>query len=747
MSFRNKFVKPKVGTVFAAICAAALLGAGATNADPVDWTQYDCSLNISFPGYAGATTLTDFPVLVKFSAELNNFKYSDCKVANGGDLRFSLPDGTLLQSEVDTWDPNGTSLVWVKVPQFNRQAKIIAHYGCATPVAVTPSSVWSADYVGVWHLNESGVPMAESSGVSTPFSTEGGSGIVYAATGAIGGAVDFSGGTGFARLSADDDDDLDGFKDFTFEAWTKQESEPPATYAYIIAKRIKNEEDVAYFLYNNYSSTADWKHGRNICGFTENGVNPTYLVGTGHNMTPVWGEWCHQAFVRDTTANQGYGYVDGVVVNGAAAGSGNVFSSTSALHLGNSHANNNTFNGLIDELRISRVARSADWIQASHDAVAKSDFAAYSVGENDWKAYTHKFKVSFENAFSDDTTLQNFPVLVRIAEYDESTGAGIKGFDYDDFVLANGGDLRFADENGDILPCEVDTWNTDGESLVWVKVPSLSTNATITAYYGCVLPGDISPSDVWSQDYVGVWHLGESTLPLKESSGVSTPFSYSYNSKEKLGVSGAAGGAVDFSVGDANSRLRADDDDDLDGFTDCTFEVWSKQDAEPTRISGIVTKRKSGSVDLAYLIYNNISSDTAKHGRNIFGISTNGTALTSYPIGSAHNMTPIWGEWCHQAFVRDVSGTQAAYGYINGTNKRTGNAQKGVIHASAEPLWLGNFNGGSAGFEGQIDELRISRVARSQVWLKASHDTVAVRDFASCGEAVRNIKGFEIIVR
>ena len=75
--------------------------------------------------------------------------------------------------------------------------------------------------------------------------------------------------------------------------------------------------------------------------------------------------------------------------------------------------------------------------------------------------------------------------------------------------------------------------------------------------------------------------------------------------------------------------------------------------------------------------------------------------------------------------MRDVSGTQAGYGYINGTTKRTGNVQKGVIHASAEPLWLGNFNGGSAGFEGQIDELRISRVARSQVWLKASHDTVA----------------------
>ena len=744
MSTYSNCMRPR-WAVFAAICAAAFLCAGVANADPVDWTQYECSFNITFPGYAGSTTLSDFPVLVKLSAALNDFKYSKCKVENGGDLRFSLPDGTLLQSEVDTWNPNGTSLVWVKVPQFDRQTKIVAHYGCDTPAAVTPADVWSADYVGVWHLNESAVPMAESSGVSTPFSTAGGSGIVYAASGAIGGAVDFSGGNNAARLSAADDDDLDGFTDFSFEVWTKQESAPTAI-AFILAKRTKNAEDVAYFLYNNYSET-DWKLGRNICGLSTNGTDTAaFLVGTGHNMTPVWGEWCHQAFVRDTVANTGCGYVDGVVVNGAASGSEPVSASTSALHLGNAQGNGCTFNGLIDELRISRVARSADWIQASHDAVAKAGFAVYSSDLNDWKSYSHKFKVSFENAFSDDTTLQDFPVLVRIAEYDENTGTGIPGFDYDDLLAENGGDLRFADRNGDLLPSEIDTWNTNGESLVWVKVPSLSTNTTFTAYYGCILPGEVAPSDVWSADYVGVWHLGESALPLKESSGVSTPFSYSYNSKETLGVSGAVGGAVDFSVGDAHSRLRADDDDDLDGFTDCTFEVWTKQDTQPTKIVGIVTKRKSGSADIAYYIYNNYSTDAAKLGRNILAVTTNGSTI-SYPIGSGHNMTPIWGEWCHQAIVRDVSGTQKAYGYVNGDNKKTGAAQTGAIHASAEPLWLGNFNGGSAGFEGQIDELRISRVARSQTWLKASHDTVAVRNFATCGEAKRIMGGLMIIIR
>ena len=36
------------------------------------------------------------------------------------------------------------------------------------------------------------------------------------------------------------------------------------------------------------------------------------------------------------------------------------------------------FPGSIDEVRISTVARSADWVKASHDTVTESSFAIYS---------------------------------------------------------------------------------------------------------------------------------------------------------------------------------------------------------------------------------------------------------------------------------------------------------------------------------------------------------------------------------
>ena len=35
----------------------------------------------------------------------------------------------------------------------------------------------------------------------------------------------------------------------------------------------------------------------------------------------------------------------------------------------------------------------------------------------------------------------------------------------------------------------------------------------------------LNPKDVWDSNYVGVWHLGESALPLKESSKRTRDFS------------------------------------------------------------------------------------------------------------------------------------------------------------------------------------------------------------------------------
>lgn len=150
----------------------------------------------------------------------------------------------------------GESLVWVKVPSFNADAVITAHYGITgcLPPAVTASDVWSADYVGVWHMKESGVPLAESSGVSTPIDTAVAA-VEFGYAGAIGAAVDMSKVTGgwANKMSAADDDDLDGFTAFTLEIWTKQDEWSSSVNYPLIEKRPTRGlgEGKSYYWYEN----------------------------------------------------------------------------------------------------------------------------------------------------------------------------------------------------------------------------------------------------------------------------------------------------------------------------------------------------------------------------------------------------------------------------------------------------------------------------------------------------------------
>lgn len=99
----------------------------------------------------------------------------------------------------------------------------------------------------------------------------------------------------------------------------------------------------------------------------------------------------------------------------------------------------------------------------------------------------------------------DFPILVRLS-------AAIGGFDYNTLTPAlRGHDLLFKDETGSTLNFEVETWNTQGESLVWVKVPTLSASTAITCYYGSdkVAAEALEPEKTWSR-YVGVWHFAPS---------------------------------------------------------------------------------------------------------------------------------------------------------------------------------------------------------------------------------------------
>lgn len=116
-------------------------------------------------------------------------------------------------------------------------------------------------------------------------------------------------------------------------------------------------------------------------------------------------------------------------------------------------------------------------------------------------------------AGSVSTTLYNFPLLVRLS------AARQIGFNPAD-CGTGGADLRFALSDGTLLPHEIDTWSTTGESTVWVNVPAFSPATQIVAYWGvkdASLAPAVTASATWP-DFVAVYHLGEGSATARDSS-------------------------------------------------------------------------------------------------------------------------------------------------------------------------------------------------------------------------------------
>ncbi len=131
-----------------------------------------CRMKVAIAGYKRGETLTNFPVLVKFSTGLTNgFAYSQVFSPFGYDLRFKDATETRdLNYEVENWNTNGDSFVWVQVPQVTSNSYVWALWGDSAlaapqPVCLTNSATWDSTYGAVWHMTEGvGVALRDSTG-------------------------------------------------------------------------------------------------------------------------------------------------------------------------------------------------------------------------------------------------------------------------------------------------------------------------------------------------------------------------------------------------------------------------------------------------------------------------------------------------------------------------------------------------------------------------------------------------------
>ncbi|MEM7393126.1 MAG: choice-of-anchor D domain-containing protein, partial [Verrucomicrobiota bacterium] len=192
-------------------------------------TSGPSTLLISVCGYGRSEFLLDFPVLVQLSTNILGFRYDQfSSPADGADLRISSPfDGSALNYEIESWDTNGTSYVWVQMPSFSDNQCMRLTWGSVglvsnpPPVYTTNGVTWSNNFRAVWHMAENAGPVVDAS----PNNFDGlpGGGVFQNnVTGVVDGANTFDGSFNNAQINLTNTFGLGATNIWSISFWAQQ---------------------------------------------------------------------------------------------------------------------------------------------------------------------------------------------------------------------------------------------------------------------------------------------------------------------------------------------------------------------------------------------------------------------------------------------------------------------------------------------------------------------------------------------
>ncbi len=313
--------------------------------------------------------------------------------------------------------------------------------------------------------------------------------------------------------------------------------------------------------------------------------------------------------------------------------------------------------------------------------------------------WAHRMKVRFAG-YNRGEALTNFPVLIRYA------------FDSTGFLSQPYNDLRFIDTHSISLNYEMDKWNAEGLSSVWVQVPRLAEAGDfIWAYWGrrnCTLPAFTTNGATWSEGFGGVWHLSEQAahLGLQVDSTAFTNHGTYYNS-EGNGIPGDPNGVIggaDFLTA-SNGYVLVPHAASLQPLHAVSCELWSK--SIPTLWSGngcLLNKRNS------YMLHPNKALRSLMF--QTWLPTATGPTYTPADITGWHHYAGTYEGTTIRLFFDGVPvETTTLQTEHRAINPDTGVLRIGRDYDASEP---------SRFLEGWIDEVRVSGQARSTNWIWAS---------------------------
>ena len=283
----------------------------------------------------------DFPLLVRLDKDWFDFRQAKSK---GEDIRFATGDGAPLAYEVDDWDTiRGTACIWVRIPSIKGAARqeLKMFWGKSDAQSESNgSAVFSKSngYLSVWHLNdpvrdETKTTMAKDTG-TTPVA------------GMIGRARRFERGKGI--YGGDNITSYPtGSSPHTSEAWFRAEQ----PNAIVLGWGNEGRQGKVTM---RYSSPP---HANMECYFSDADVSGESVLAPSS-----WVQVVHTYQKGDSRI-----YVNGVLDGvSKTANAPLAIKSPARMYIGGWY-DDYRFVGDMDEVRLSQVTRSADWVKLQYE--------------------------------------------------------------------------------------------------------------------------------------------------------------------------------------------------------------------------------------------------------------------------------------------------------------------------------------------------------------------------------------------
>lgn len=324
-----------------------------------DRSKYSLRSRIRFPK-APATPLTDFPVLVRLAeGQPTGFSYAKFPRET---IAFVQNDA-FLDFEIDTWNDNGVSTVWVSVPSYANAKGIdmvVVNDPCRIPESASVR-VWSkAGFFGVWHMNEMNGRIPDSSGhglTATPTKSGVSSSVA---------APEGSPCVGLARYQSEASTDLYlQVEDYSF---LKAGNTFTASGVYRRPSDLETADSGMFFV-----RKSGWDSGDGWRLSMRNGFESILLIGSGNkyddnvSIPDTRQNWTTLAAVYANTDLTLY-------TSGAQRRKSTIMAAkdvTLELGIGKN------WSGWIDEVRLRGVASDPAWLEAENAMLTDPDAVAY----------------------------------------------------------------------------------------------------------------------------------------------------------------------------------------------------------------------------------------------------------------------------------------------------------------------------------------------------------------------------------